>query len=214
MKREDKSFTLIELLVVIAIIAILAGMLLPALGAVKETGKQANCTSNLRQIGQQLNQYENNYGRLPYLDAVASLPKPSPTGVEGGGDTTGNGKKSNGHFELIRQTGLEEPKIYVCPSSTATAAKSGDPLIPGSFSYVFLTGSQGTGILNTDASSSAIVSDGKNGGNLWNHDKKCAYVGFDAAVKRASNANWLKDIAITASLSNYSKAEDTLDFTK
>ena len=74
-KSDNRFFTLIELLIVIAIIAVLAGMLLPALNSAREQGKSITCLSDFKQLGLACQMYSNDNSdyllpaELPFADS-------------------------------------------------------------------------------------------------------------------------------------------------
>jgi prepilin-type processing-associated H-X9-DG protein/prepilin-type N-terminal cleavage/methylation domain-containing protein len=63
-RRARRGFTLIEIIIVIAVLMLLAGVLFPVFGRVRERGRQATCVSQLRQIGQAIQMYANDNGQF------------------------------------------------------------------------------------------------------------------------------------------------------
>ena len=112
---KKSRFTLIELLVVIAIIAILAAMLMPALGAAREAGKRTACLNNLKQIGTALEMYiQDNRDRLPACRSYPGNPAAGEENLKGLPETL--------------EPYMENKNIYECPSDTPSESTSGKTL--------------------------------------------------------------------------------------
>jgi len=124
---QRKAFTLIELLVVIAVIALLMGILMPALSKARDQAKRAHCAGSIRQLAFAAVMYSENYGgTFPPGQALHGNWGIYPVWIR----TNSENQGFLAHGVLYEAGVVKDPKLYYCPANMNPDLKYGKYLAP------------------------------------------------------------------------------------
>ncbi|MCK6488390.1 MAG: type II secretion system GspH family protein [Planctomycetes bacterium] len=181
--RRHHAFTLIELLIVLAVVGVLMGMLMPAIGRVKDAARETSCRSQLGQIGMGMLAYSvDNRGFLPALNGgvTAMTAKPNDWYTnkldDGGFVTVPSWTAKAGN----RSTGSARSGVWLCPQ-----VKPGEYNWGGGYSY-FEGSGHGLGSYSNRSQrrsrisrpdSYPLVFDGQRHPSLANPAQVCTWIG-------------------------------------